>query len=50
MKGWRDSEEDSEEFKIFRHGYFSLGAACDLSTGPDVIRGWSKEEERRRGK
>lgn len=50
MKGWRDTEEDREEFKIFRHRYFSLGAACYWSTGPDVIRGWSTEEERRRGK
>lgn len=38
MKGWRDTGKDSGEVKIFRHGYFSLGAACESSTGPDVIR------------
>lgn len=50
MKGWRDTKGDSEEFKIFRQRYFSLGAVRDSSTGPDVIRGWSKEEGRRSGK
>ena len=33
MEGWRDTEEESRrEYKIFRHGYFSFGDACDLST------------------
>lgn len=38
MKGWRDTGKDSGEVKIFRHRYFSLEAACESSTGPDVSR------------
>lgn len=38
MKGWRDTGKDTGEVEIFRHGYFSLGAVCESSTGPDVIR------------
>lgn len=49
MKGWRDTEEESEEFKTFRHGYFSLGAACGFvdRTRCDqrMVKGGEEEEE-----
>lgn len=49
MKGWRDTKEDSEEFKIFRQ-IFLFGSCVQFANRTDVIRGRSKEEERRRGK
>lgn len=45
MEGWRDTDEESGLYKIFRRGYFSVGVACDLLTWADVIRGWSREKE-----
>lgn len=47
MKGWRDIEDDSEEFKLFRQIFLFGSCVRYMSTGPDVIRGWSKEEKKR---